>query len=82
MVAEAKAEKMREPMGLDEIRAILSDEIDRLRSDESTPAQANAITNAVGKILSTVKLEMEYQRLTGRKANIALLNGSNADPEA
>lgn len=70
------ASKMRESMDLDEIRAILSDEIDRLRNDDSTPAKANAVTNAVGKILSTVKLEMEYQRLTGRKANIPLLNGS------
>lgn len=61
-------------MTLDEIRAVLSDEVERLRTGQSTAATANAVTNAVGKILSSVKLEMEYLRLSGRKPDIALLN--------
>ena len=62
---------------LEELRGILSDEIRRVRDGESSAASANAVTNATGKILSSIKLEMEYQKLTGRKANIPMLSGSD-----
>ena len=45
-----------------EIRSMLSEEIERLRQKKSKPADLTAITNAVGKILSTVKLEIEYAK--------------------
>lgn len=70
----ADAKKMAATLTLDDIRAVLSDEIARLRNGKSTPANASAVTNAAGKILSTVKLEMEYLRLAGRKVDIPLLN--------
>jgi hypothetical protein len=64
-------------LNLDDIRAVLSDEIAGLREGRSSPAQVSAITNATGKILSSMKLEMEYMRLSGRKVNIAALNGGD-----
>ena len=64
-----------ETLTLDELRGILSDEIRRVRDGETSAAGANAVTNATGKILSSIKLEMEYQKLTGRKANIPMLSG-------
>jgi hypothetical protein len=69
-----------EPLTIDALRAIMSDEIRRLRDGETTAASANAVSNAAGKILSTVKLEMEYARLTGRKPLIAMLD-AGTDPE-
>lgn len=61
------------PMTLEDLRAILSDEIHKIREGQTSAASVNAISNATGKILSTVKLEMEYCRLTGRTPNIPLL---------
>jgi len=40
---------------------------------KTTPANVNAITNATGKILSTVKLEMEYAKLLGKVPNIEFI---------
>lgn len=77
MATQEKAPDARQigpALTLDQVRVILSDEVERLRAGESAPAQANAITNAVGKILSSVKLEMEYMRLTGRKVDVPMLN--------
>ena len=62
---------------LNELRGILSDEIKRLRDGDTSAASANAVSNATGKILSSIKLEMEYQKLTGRKANIPMLSGGD-----
>lgn len=47
---------------MDDLRGIIIDQIEKLQSKESTPAVANAIFNGVGKVLSTVKLEIEYSR--------------------
>ena len=35
---------------LNELREILSDEIQKIRENKTTPANVNAITNATGKI--------------------------------
>lgn len=52
---------------LNELRGILSGEIEKLRTDKGTAATANAISNACGKILSSVKLELEAYKMMGRK---------------
>lgn len=69
------------PHSLSELRAILSEDIDRVRAGEATAANVNAVSNAIGKFISTVKLEMEYQRLAGKTPNIALLDDGE-DPAA
>ena len=58
---------------IDSLREILIDDIAALKAGNTTAANVNATTNAVGKILSTVKLEMEYYRLIGRTPQITLL---------
>ena len=55
------------------MRNILSEEIDKLREGKTTAANVNAVTNATGKILSTVKLEMEYAKLLGKNPHIAFV---------
>lgn len=62
-----------EQLSLDELRTILSDEIRKIQGGETSAASVNAISNATGKILSSVKLQMEYYRLVGKTPDIPLL---------
>jgi hypothetical protein len=52
---------------MNDIRQMLCDEIQKIRDGKTTPANVNAITNATGKILSTIKLELEYAKLSNTK---------------
>jgi hypothetical protein len=52
---------------MNDIRNMLCEEIEKLRQKQTTPSNVNAITNATGKILSTIKLELEYAKLLGQK---------------
>jgi hypothetical protein len=66
-----------EKMDINNLRGILAEEIGKLRNGETTPANVNAITNATGKILSTVKLEMEYHKLLGKTPDIDFIRVSD-----
>ena len=66
---------------LDDIRQLLSDGIRDLRSGTSSPANINALSNATGKILSSVKLEMEYYRLIGKTPKIGMIDKALPPPE-
>ena len=67
-----------EPITMNELRAVLADEIAKIREGTTTAAQVNAISNATGKILSTVRLEMEYYKLVGGTPNIPMMLGPAA----
>lgn len=56
-----------------QMRTILWESIEGIRSGKSSPAQVNAISNACGKFLGTIKLELEYNKLTGKTPKIAAL---------
>lgn len=58
---------------VNDMRLLLSEEIVKLRDGNTTAANVNAIVNATGKILSTVKLEIEYNRLVGRMPDIPFI---------
>lgn len=60
-------------MSLADLREVLAEAIGDLRQKETSPAGVNALCNAVGKILSSVKLEMEYYKAIGKTPDIALL---------
>jgi hypothetical protein len=66
-MAKAKEARVIQQFTLNELRGILSDEIDKIRSGSTTAANVNAVSNATGKILSTIKLELEAVKLLGRK---------------
>jgi hypothetical protein len=55
---------------LNDLRTILSEEIDKVRGGTTSAANVNAVTNATGKILSSIKLEMEYYKLLGKVPDI------------
>ena len=49
-----------------DIRELLSEQMDALKKQETTPGSVNAVCNATGKFLATIKLEMEFARMVGR----------------
>ena len=51
---------------MNDIRAMLCEEIEKLRNKETAPSNVNAIVNATGKIISSIKLEIEFAKLTNR----------------
>lgn len=58
-----------------DIRKFLCDEMNKVSTAESTPAIANACANLAGKVLQSVKMELEYSRMTGVNTEIKFLNG-------
>lgn len=67
-------EETNEPkLSITGLRNVLWEEIKKVRAGETSPANVNAITNATGKILSTVKLQMEFAKITGQVPNIEML---------
>jgi len=63
-------------MTLTELQSVLSDQIRKIEADETTPEKVNAISNASGKLLASVRLQMDYSRLSGKPLpDIPMLNG-------
>lgn len=67
------AKKLDKIETINDLRDILADEIKNLRGGNTTPANVNAVTNATGKILQTVKLELEYNKLIGQTPDISFI---------
>jgi hypothetical protein len=60
-------------MDLNSLRESLAVELKKISSGDSTPASANAFANLAGKILSSVKLELEYNKISGTTPNISFI---------
>jgi hypothetical protein len=54
-------------LNLNEVRDALSKTIIQLQAGTTTPNVANAISKATGKLLVSIKLEIDYHRLFGTK---------------
>lgn len=63
-----------------QMRAILWQSIEGIRSGKSSPSQVNAISNACGKFLGTIKLEIEYHKLSGKTPTIAAMLEESSQP--
>lgn len=48
-----------------DLRRVLAEQITMARTGKATPAQVNAICNATGKILASVRMELEYGKMMG-----------------
>lgn len=46
----------------EDVRKLIIEEIDLIKKGESNPARANAISNLVGKLLISVKVDIEAHR--------------------
>lgn len=53
-------------MNVTEILEALSTQVKALETDETTPGKANATANVVGKIVSVLKLQLEYNKQMGK----------------
>lgn len=58
---------------INDLRSILAEEIQKIKEGKTNPANVNAITNATGKILSSIKLEMEYNKLMNKTPDIPFI---------
>jgi len=50
---------------MNDVRAYIAKQLDALPSDDSTPAMANAKANLIGKIVSSIAVELKYSHVTG-----------------
>lgn len=62
---------------VEELRAFLARDLERVSTGEINPAVANASANLSGKILQSVKLELEYNSAIGASPNISFLGKIN-----
>jgi hypothetical protein len=60
---------------VDDLRNFLSNQLERVSTGEITAATANASANLAGKIISSVKIELDYNRLVGATPSIGFLKG-------
>ena len=66
------------PKDINDLRNILCEEINKLRNNKTTAANVNAITNATGKVLSTIKVQMEYAKLSGEEPKMNFIKALKA----
>jgi len=62
---------------VEELRAFLANDLQRVSDGDISPAVANASANLSGKILQSVKMELEYNALVGSQPNIGFLGKLN-----
>lgn len=58
---------------VNDLRKVLLEQISLVRSGDTTTAKSNAITNATGKILASIRIEMDYSKATGVKPRIDMM---------
>jgi hypothetical protein len=62
---------------VEELRKFLANDLERVSNGDISPAVANASANLSGKILASVKMELEYNALVGAQPNISFLGKLN-----
>lgn len=73
---------MTTPKTTTELRAVLCDTIAAVQAKEMTPDAAEAISNASGKIIASLRVELEYRRMRAEKPEIAFLDSHNDKDQA
>jgi hypothetical protein len=58
---------------MNDMRAMLCEEIQNIRDGKQTASNLNAIVNATGKILSTIKMEIEVAKITNKQPKISFI---------
>ncbi|VVE82662.1 hypothetical protein [Pandoraea sputorum] len=60
-----------------DVRAELSKVFDDLKAGRLKPAEASELNNAAGKIINSLKVEIEYYALRKEKPKIDFLDGAD-----
>lgn len=61
---------------VNDLRNILAEELVKLREGKATAKDVNAIANVASKILHSVKLELDYCKMTRQTPNIAFITAN------
>ena len=64
---------MKKPQSINEIRAILCQVIEGVSSQTIRPDAAEAISNASGKIIASLRVELEYRRQRGERPEMPFI---------
>ena len=59
------------------LRDFLAQELEKVSRGETTPASANAAANLCGKILGSIKMELEYNKMVGATPHISFIKTLN-----
>ncbi len=70
---------MATPKSIEELRQGLLDAYEWVKTDPRRANQVKEMTNAAGKIIGTLKVELEYAMLRGNKPLIEFLGGDKHD---
>jgi hypothetical protein len=73
---------MNTPSTTTELRAVLCETIAAVRDKSMPPDAADAISNASGKIIASLRVELEYRRMRGEIPVLPFMDLQNADVEA
>lgn len=68
---------MADLQNMDDLRNFLTNEMKKASNGESTPAAANAVANLGGKIMGTIKMTLEYCKMTGQTPYIPFITTEN-----
>ena len=71
---------MSAPKNITELRNELLESFDQVKRDPRRLAQAGELANTAGKIISTVKTQLEYCLLINEEPNIPFLGATTGKP--
>ena len=63
------------PTTTKELRAVLCSTVAAVRDKQITPDAAEAISNASGKIIASLRVELEYRRQRGEVPTLEFIEG-------
>ncbi len=71
---------MTKPKDINELREQLLDAFDWVKADPRRANQVKEMTNAAGKILGTIKAQMEYSMLRSEEPDIPFMGATSGKP--
>lgn len=71
---------MPKPSNIEELRSELLDAFEWIKADPRRANQVKEMTNAAGKVIGTLKLQLEYAALRGEKPSVEFLGGEWTTP--
>lgn len=66
---------MKKPNNLNEIRRTLCEIIEGIRAQTITPDAAEAVSNASGKVIASLRVELEYRRARAERPEMPFIDG-------
>ena len=71
---------MSKPKDMTDLREQLLDAFEQLKGDPRRVIQVKELTNTAGKVINTVKAQLEYSLLRGEEPEIAFMGKTSGRP--